>query len=61
MQMKNDLAGWENLLIQNISLAGYGLLNEDIIPIEYKKNNLGYRSQPFENNADILKTLSGIN
>lgn len=54
MYMKNDLAGWENLLIKNIALAGYGSLNEDIIPIEYNKNNLGYRSQPFENKADIL-------
>lgn len=51
---KKDLDGWENLLIQDIKLAGYGSFSEDIIPIEYAKNDLGYRSQPFENKADIL-------
>jgi hypothetical protein len=50
----NHLEGWENLLIQDIKLAGYGDFSEDIIPIEYSKNDLGYRSQPFENKADIL-------
>jgi hypothetical protein len=52
--MKNNFLNWENLLIQDIALAGYGTLNEDIIPIEYNKNSLGYRSQPFENKADLL-------
>lgn len=50
----NNLKDWENLLIQDIKLAGYGDFSEDIIPIEYAKNNLGYRSQPFENQSDIL-------
>ena len=50
----NDLNGWENLLLKDIKLAGYGDFSEDIIKIEYSKNNLGYRSQPFENKADIL-------
>jgi hypothetical protein len=50
----NDLKGWENLLVQDIKLAGYGDFSEDIIPIEYSKNDLGYRSQPFENKSDIL-------
>jgi len=54
MSEEQDFDGWENYLIQDIQLAGYGTLNEDIIPIEYIKNNLGYRSQPFENQADIL-------
>ena len=54
MSEEQDFDSWENYLIQDISLAGYGSLNEDIIPIEYVKNNLGYRSQPFENQADIL-------
>jgi hypothetical protein len=35
-------------------LAGYGTLSEDIIPIEYNKNSLGYRSQEFENKAELL-------
>jgi len=51
---QNNLEGWENLLLQDIKLAGYGNFSEDIIPIEYFKNDLGYRSQPFENKADIL-------
>jgi len=52
---KNNLMDWENLLIKNISLYQHGPThNEDIIPIEYFKNDLGYRSQPFENKADIL-------
>jgi hypothetical protein len=51
---KNYLEGWENLLLQDIRLAGYGNFSEDIIPIEYFKNDLGYRSQAFENKADIL-------
>jgi hypothetical protein len=51
----NNLLNWENLLIQNISLFNHGPThNEDVIPIEYIKNDLGYRSQPFENQADIL-------
>lgn len=50
----NDLKGWENILVQDIKLAGYGDFSEDIIPIEYSKNDLGYRSQPFENRSDIL-------
>lgn len=50
----NDLKGWENLLVQDIKLAGYGDFSEDIIPIEYSKNDLGYRSRPFENKSDIL-------
>ena len=52
---KNDLLNWENLLIKSINLFNHGPThNEDIIPIEYVKNDLGYRSQPFENKADIL-------
>jgi hypothetical protein len=54
MEPKNEMANWENLLIQDIRLAGYGTLSEDIIPIEYNKNSLGYRSQEFENKAELL-------
>jgi hypothetical protein len=54
MSKDSDMLNWENLLIQDIRLAGYGIHSEDIIPIEYAKNNLGYRSQPFENKADLL-------
>lgn len=50
----NSLNNWENLLLQDIKLAGYGNYSEDIIPIEYHKNALGYRSQEFENKSDIL-------
>jgi len=54
MVQQNQMLNWENLLIQDIRLAGYGTHSEDIIPIEYAKNDLGYRSQPFENKADLL-------
>lgn len=51
----NNVLNWENFLIGDINLFNHGPThNEDIIPIEYIKNNLGYRSQPFENKADIL-------
>lgn len=52
---QHNFVNWENLLVEDINLFTHGPNhNEDIIPIEYIKNNLGYRSQPFENKADIL-------
>lgn len=49
-----NIHDFEKFLVKDIRLGNDRRTEEDIVEINYKKNDLGYRSQPFENKSKTL-------